>query len=109
MLEHKREIVKEELARMMADTADHKYVCIHEFTARTLDITDLLVEFGATPAAHTLNRGRGAAPMIQRFYEIKVENLKMALQGIVDPAEDISETPVEQELPDYLKEDGGEA
>lgn len=91
---------------LLNNTAEGKYATIHEVNVLALGIKDTLLENNALEAVHVITQGRGKPQVRQRYYDIKVEDLRVAMGDLLDDMTQPEEKIVDQELPSYLLEEG---
>jgi len=105
-LEVKRSQALLGISKILTNTEDGKYATIHEVNALALGIKDALLENNATEALYVLSQGRGKPQVRQRYYEIKVEDLRVVMGDMLDDLTPPEDKIVDQELPSYLLEEG---
>lgn len=91
---------------LLNNTADGKYATIHEVNVLALGIESAVLENNGRESFHVLSRGRGKPQVRQRYFDIRVEDLRVAVGDLLDDLTHPEDKVIDEELPSYLLEEG---
>ena len=106
-LEAKRSEAKAAISKLLRNTTqEDNYTTVHEVNVLVLGLADAFLANNANLTVMNLTQGRGKPKLQQRYYSIKISDLRIVMGDILDDVTPVEEKITVEELPSYLIEEG---